>query len=220
MVSPQCGHSNGKPKRYVVCLNEDEVKRRRSHRSELTVELEDKLRSSRGGGSKTASKLLTSRRFDPYLSMNGKGKLYIDQEKIAAAERLDGKFVVESNDESLSVQDVAKGYKGLWIIESCFHRIKSSRLRVRPMIHYANRRIEAHVRFCVLVLIIQRLAERRTGMTWRRIAESVYDIHAVRIEVENKSIVRSTEIKPEHEKLMKTLGIPVLRDIHSIDDIK
>ena len=52
----------------------------------------------------------------------------MDLAKIKAAEKFDGKFVVISNDDTLSAEDIALGYKGGWIIESCFRRMKQTGL--------------------------------------------------------------------------------------------
>jgi hypothetical protein len=42
--------------------------------------------------------------------------------------------------------------------------MKQTGLEVRPMFHWAPRRIEAHVKLCVLALQVQRTAEIRTGL--------------------------------------------------------
>src|SRR3954469_19362616 len=82
--------------------------------------------------------------------------------QVRAAEKFDGKFVVITNDDTLSAEDVALGYKGAWIIESCFRRMKQTGLAVRPMFHWTARRIEAHVKLCVFELQMQRAAEIRS----------------------------------------------------------
>ncbi len=87
-----------------------------------------------------------------------------------AAEKFDGKSVVITNDDTLTAEDVALAYRGGMIIESCFRRMKQTGLEVRPMYHWALRRIEAHVKLCVLALRLQRTAEIRTGLPWARIA--------------------------------------------------
>ena len=66
-----------------------------------------------------------------------------------------------SNDNTLSAEDIALGYKAGWIIKSCFRRMKQTGLQVRPMFHWTPRRIEAHVKLCVLALQMQRAAEIR-----------------------------------------------------------
>src|ERR1700744_1456535 len=77
---------------------------------------------------------------------------------------------VITNDETLTAEDVALAYKGGAIIESCFRRMKQTGLEVRPMFHWAPRRIEAHVKLGVLALQVQRTAEIRSGLSWARSA--------------------------------------------------
>ncbi|MCB1972640.1 MAG: hypothetical protein KDG54_19780, partial [Geminicoccaceae bacterium] len=64
----------------------------------------------------------------PWLSQDENGRPCLDQAKIKRAEHLDGKFVLTTNDDTLSVADIALGYKGMWIIESCFRRMKTTGL--------------------------------------------------------------------------------------------
>jgi transposase len=81
--------------------------------------------------------------------------------------------VVITNDETLSAGDVALGYKGGWIIESCFRRLKQIGFAVRPMFHWTPRRIKAHVKLCMLALLMQRAAEIACGLPWARIAHAL-----------------------------------------------
>jgi hypothetical protein len=58
-------------------------------------------------------------------------------------------------------------------------RMKQTGLEVRPMFHWTVRRIEAHVKLCVLALQIQRAAEMRTGLPWARVAHALAALKAV-----------------------------------------
>ena len=157
-------------RRYVLCLNEEEADKQRRHRAEILEVLEAELASLKADHPKAACRLLASRRFGPYLSQDDDGRPYLDQAKVRRAEQLDGKFVLTTNDDTLSVADIALGYKGMWVIESCFRKMKTTGLAVRPMFHWMPHRITAHVRLCVLALMIQRAAEITTGLPWRRLA--------------------------------------------------
>jgi transposase len=42
-------------------------------------------------------------------------------------------------------------------------------LLVRPVFHRLEHRIRAHVLICLLALLLTRVAERATGLTWRNI---------------------------------------------------
>jgi len=69
---------------------------------------------------KAACRLLASKRFGAYLSRDDNGRPYLDQDKVRRAGQLDGKFVLTTNDDTLSVADIALGYKGMWVIEIVF----------------------------------------------------------------------------------------------------
>src|SRR3954467_7859431 len=152
-------------KRYILCLNPQEAERERARRQQLLVELDAELallESREDDHPKAACALMASRRYGRYLSADWRGRPQLDAAKVRAAEKFDGKFVVITNDDTLSAEDVALGYKGAWIIESCFRRMKQTGLAVRPMFHWTARRIEAHVKLCVLALQMQRAAEIRS----------------------------------------------------------
>ena len=151
-------------RRYVLCLNEEEADRQRRRRAEILEVLEAELASLKADHPKAACRLIASRRFGPYLSRDDGGRPYLDREKVRRAEQLDGKFVLTTNDDTLSVADIALGYKGMWVIESCFRKMKTTGLAVRPMFHWMPHRITAHVKLCVLALMIQRTAEIATGL--------------------------------------------------------
>nr|WP_239992462.1 hypothetical protein [Rhodopila globiformis] len=113
---------------------------------------------------------------------------------------------------------MALAYKGGAIIESCFRRMKQTGLEVRPMFHWAPRRIEAHVKLCVLALQVQRTAEIRTGLSWARIAHLLGTLKAVRYVAERQTIVQRTKIGPELAGLLKTLGISALKQVMAMSE--
>lgn len=215
-------------KRYVLCLNPLEAERERARRAQLLAALEVELallEEREDDHPKAACKLMASRRYGRYLSKDGHGRPYLDTAKVKAAAKFDGKFVVISNDDTLSAEDIALGYKGGWIIESCFRRMKQTGLQVRPMFHWTARRIEAHVKLCVLALQMQRSAEIRTGLPWAteharegRVAHALAALKAVRYRCESRTIVQRTKISAELSAMLKTLKISVPKQVLSIEE--
>ena len=61
--------------------------------------------------------LRASGRYGKYLKTRADGSLAIDRKKVHAAERRDGKFMVHGNDDTLSGEDMALGYKQLQRVE-------------------------------------------------------------------------------------------------------
>jgi hypothetical protein len=208
-------------RRYVLCLNPEEAERERLHREQVLVELDAELsllREREADHPKAACTLLASRRYGRYLATDYLGRPRLDAAKIKMAEKFDGKFVVITNDDTLSAEDVALGYKGAWIIESCFRRMKQSGLEVRPMFHWSPRRIEAHVKLCVLALQMQRAAEIRCALPWARIAHELAALKAVRYHTGGRTIVQRTKIADSLGGTLKKLGVSMPKQILSVSD--
>ena len=195
-------------RRYVLCLNEEEADKQRRHRAETLEVLEAELASLKARTTpRPPAGCCASKRFGPYLSRDDDGRPYLDQAKVRRAEQLDGKFVLTTNDDTLSVADVALGYKGMWVIESCFRKMKTTGLAVRPMFHWMPHRITAHVRLCVLALMIQRAAEITTGLPWGRLVPLLERLKAVRYTSEGRTLVQATTVGPDLADIFKKLQI-------------
>jgi hypothetical protein len=203
-------------RRYILCLNEEEADRQRRRRAEILALLEAELASLKADHPKAACRLIASRRFGPYLSEDDDGRPYLDQAKVRRAEQLDGKFVLTTNDDTLSVADVALGYKGMWVIESCFRKMKTTGLAVRPMFHWMPHRITAHVRLCVLALMIQRAAEIATGLPWGRLAGVLERLKAIRYTSEGRTLVQATTVGPDLADILKKLDVPAPKTILAV----
>ena len=203
-------------RRYILCLNEEEADRQRWRRVELLKLLEVELASLSNDHPKAACRLMASRRFGPYLSQDDHGRPYLDQDKVRRAAQLDGKFVLTTNDDTLSVADIALGYKGMWVIESCFRKMKTTGLAVRPMFHWMPQRITAHVKLCVLALMIQRAAEIATGLPWRQLASLLERLKAVRYTSEGQTVVQVTRIAPELTEIFQKLDISAPKTILAV----
>jgi transposase len=197
-------------RRYFVCRNQEEADRQRQHRRELLTALKAELARldpDAAAHSKRACELVASARYGRYLVRGPGGRLAIDPAAVRAAARMDGKYVLLTNDDTLTPEDVALGYKSMMIIEACFRRMKTTGLRIRPVYHWTPHRIVSHVKLCVLALLVQRAAEIRTGDTWRNLRLALDEIKAVRYQVRGTTIVQSTRLTPRATAILKMLKI-------------
>jgi transposase len=96
--------------------------------------------------------------------------------------------------------------------------MKQTGLQVRPMFHWTARRIEAHIKLCVLALQMQRAAEIRTGLPWARIAHALAALKAVRYRSESRTIVQRTNIGSELAALLKKLGVPTPKQLLAVTE--
>jgi hypothetical protein len=98
---------------------------------------------------------------------------------IRNVEHLDGKYLLSTSDPDLTTEDVALSYKNLLEAERGFRDLKST-LELRPVFHRLEPGIRAHVLLCSLALLLNRVAERCCGTTWRRIATELARGHTRR----------------------------------------
>lgn len=198
-------------RRYVVCHNPDEERRQRKHRAKVLEELGAELKSLRdlsgGRHSKRVCKLRASGRYGRYIALDDNGKPKIDRKKVKAEERLDGKFVVHSNDDTLTAEDMALGYKQLMRVEEAWRTLKGG-LQLRPVFHWAVHRIHAHVALTVLSLLLERVIERACGDTWRNIRDDLRQVKLAQLLSPDGEVWQVTEPGPKAAKRLKTLKIP------------
>jgi len=208
-------------RRYVVCHNPDEAERQREHRDRLLRELEVELETleppaADGHHSKRSCELLTSARYGRYLRRDRHGALRIDREKVRQAAHYDGKWVLTSNDDTLTAEDLALGYKQLLRVEQCWRTMKSG-LRMRPVYHWTERRIRAHVLLCVLALLLERVAEIRSGDTWRNVAAKLETIKVVEYQRAQTRVRQTTEVRGDVQALLNKLRVPMPPKLHLIE---
>jgi hypothetical protein len=197
-------------RRYVLCYNGQEAERQRAHRAEvveaLTAELASLREAPDGEHSKRECALRSSARYGRYLKLTTEGHLALDAKKVKDAERFDGKFVVHSNDDSLSAADVALGYKQLQRVEEAWRTLKSG-LRLRPVFHWAPHRIHAHVALTVLSLLLERTAEHTCGDTWRNIRDDLKGIKLAQLLSPHGTVWQVSDPTPAAAKRLNLLRI-------------
>ena len=185
--------------RFIICHNPEQAERDRTARQDAVTRLETELarikqarerdRTNKKTSTNTKHKAEAAHtraecalRDHPslgrWLRQQASGRLVIDRAKVKAEQRLDGKYLIATSDPHITSEDAALGYKSLLEAERGFRDLKSS-LLLRPVFHRLEHRIRAHVLLCWLALLLTRVAERRTGMTWHRIATELGRIHAV-----------------------------------------
>lgn len=208
-----------KGRRYFVCRNLREAERQRRHREEVLREIRAKLERHKDADATTrwAAQLRTSQRTGPYLSVTPAGKLAIDAAKVRQRERLEGKWVLITNDETLGSGEAAVGYKALMVIEQCFARMKSVQIELTPVYHWRPRRIEAHVKVCVLALLLQRVVELRTGRPWSSLREDLWSLQATELRARSHRFFRTNTMPAVVASILKTLKISPPKQVLGVD---
>jgi len=203
-----------KARRYIVCFNPSEAERQRLHREQALDELRKELRRHRDRDATRAwaIELKASGRYGRYLRVD-EGKLLLDRAAVRKAKRMDGKWVLLTNDDTLSLDDAASAYKGLLVIERCFRTLKRTQVQMTPMWHWLARRIEAHVKICVLALLLERVAERATGRSWPMLRYELNRLQATEYVTDSHRFFERNEPTAAVREILKKLTIPVPKPV-------
>jgi Transposase DDE domain len=80
-----------------------------------------------------------------------------NEAKIAQEAALDGMYVVRTSVEenALSASEAVERYKDLGAVEQAFRCLKTVDLKVRPIYHYLEGRVRAHVFLCMLAYYVE-----------------------------------------------------------------
>ena len=207
-------------RRFILVFNPEEAEKDRMTREKTISRLESALLAlgdQRGKAhKKSVCALLAHRSMGRYLKQQKSGALVIERAKINEEERLDGKYILSTSDDSLSPEDVALGYKQLLEVERAFRTLKTT-LELRPLYHHKDERIASHVFICFLAHLLVRIAERKTGITWDRIRTSMERLHLGEFSSKDGRVLQCTEPTKEQLNLLKQLKISPPAKVQKID---
>lgn len=165
----------------------------------------EKLRKAYASGKITKEKL-TKRGYAKFLKIENDVKVSLDEGKINEDEEWDGLKGYITNTH-LRPSKVVLQYRGLWVVERAF-RISKSNLETRPIFHFTERRIEAHVCLCFIAYKVYKELERivygiKLGMSVDKvlkIAKTITTI-TVRLPLNRKTMTKTMMLTPVQQSL-------------------
>src|SRR5262249_37748690 len=107
----------------------------------------------------------------------------------------------------LTAEDLAAAYKQLLAVERGWRDCKSS-LGLRPVYHYREDRIRAHVQLCWLALLLIRVVETRTGDTWRNLRHELDRMHLVTLATANGRVTQRSTTTTGQKAILTSLDLP------------
>ena len=105
-------------------------------------------------------------------------------------------------------QLVIEQYHNLWHVEQAF-RISKSDLQIRPMFHFKQQMIEAHILICFMALAVCKYMELKTGRSIKsslKLLSGVTDARLVNT-LSGEEIILRSPINDEIQKVLKKLNI-------------
>jgi hypothetical protein len=192
-------------RRYVVCVNEDEVKKDRADREAIVAGLRQQLRA----GDKT---LVGNQGYRRFLKVEGLGHFAIDEAKIADEARYDGTWVLQTS-TALPTAEVALQFKRLWLVEHWFRACKTL-LETRPIYHQRDETIRGHVFCSFLALLLRyelqtRLAARGKILEWADVLQDLERLQYVEVEQDGKRFRLRTELQGTCGWVFRAVGVAI-----------
>jgi len=197
--------------RFVVCHNPEQALRDQLVRDRLVAHLEGLIAGSDAWTQRKRDELAGSLKDKPglrrFLRRTPGGLLRIDRGAIKREAGLDGKWLLRTNDDTLTPDDLAAAYKQLIAVERGWRDMKGA-LRLRPVYHYREDRIRAHVQLCWLALLLLRVAETATGDTWRSIRHELDRMHLVTLTTAHGQAAQRSATTPGQQAILRALDLP------------
>jgi transposase len=116
----------------------------------------------------------------------------------------------------LSSEEVVAGYKQLANIERVFRDMKHL-IDIRPVYHRKEQRIRSHILLCWLAMLMIRIAEQESQMTWFQMKKIFNKLHLGTLETPQGTIRQRSELKPDLQKLFNALQIDSPKKVMQIE---
>jgi hypothetical protein len=116
------------------------------------------------------------------------------------------KDLLRTSDLILTAEDLAAAYKQLIAVERGWRDCKTS-LGLRPVYHHREDRIRAHVQLCWLALLLIRVAETRTGDTWRNLRHELDRMHLVTFATADGRVAQRSALTGDQKTILAALEL-------------
>ena len=141
-----------------------------------------------------------------------------ETDKQAVAEKLDGSYVLKTDRQDLTAEEIWRTYILLTRVEAAFRAMKSP-LMERPIFHQVEHRTQTHIFLCVLayhllVAIEQRFLDQGIHTSWGTLREqlSTHQVATVVLPTTDGRVLKIRKggtPEPIHREIYATLRIPI-----------
>lgn len=189
--------------RIIVSYSEQRAAKDRHNRDKGI----QRLRKAYASG-KIKKQNVNQRGYNKFLVIENDVMVSINEDKIAADAQWDGlkSYITNTN---LTAAEVIEQYHGLWVVERAF-RITKGTLEARPIFHFTERRIEAHICICFVAYKLYKELERLLRLLDIKLSvDKVLDIaktiSTVTLNLPDGTIISKTLLTRDEQRLLQPL---------------
>lgn len=193
--------------KLIITYSDTRAKKDKYNREKGLKRLEKRVKSG-----KLTKASINNRGYNKYLKLEGEVHVVIDKEKFEQDEKWDGLQGYLTN-AKLTKDEILENYGHLWRIEKAF-RVAKTDLKIRPIFHRKQKRIEAHicltfVAYKVYKELERQLKEKKSDLSPEKVIEILQNIYQIGIKnPENNEIIRQTIfLTDEHRKIQSIFGL-------------
>ena len=187
--------------KLIISYSEDRAKKDRYNREKGLRKLEKQI--IRGRLTKAN---INNRGYNKFLKLEGEITVIMDKEKVIEDSRWDGLKGYLTN-ANLTKDQIIENYQNLWQIEKAF-RISKTELKIRPIYHRLQRRIEAHIclsftAYKVYKELERQLKEKKSLLSVNKaieIAENIMEI-TISLPQTGKTLTKTLLLTDEQKQL-------------------
>ncbi|MDD3320082.1 MAG: IS1634 family transposase [Paludibacter sp.] len=185
--------------KLIITYSDDRAKKDKYNREKGLRKLEKQVRTG-----KLTKSSINNRGYNKYLKLEGELNVKIDLEKFNQDAQWDGLKGYITN-SSLTKDEILENYHHLWKIEKAF-RIAKTDLKIRPIFHRLQRRIEAHIcltftAYKVYKELERQLKEKQVPYSATKVIEIAKSIFQIEIKAaKSQEIVRKVLLVNQEQK--------------------
>ena len=201
--------------RLIVTYSSARARKNAYDRKRLLDKLSRKL-----GKKRSIKNLVSNRGYLKYINEENGVVCKLNEEKITEEERWDGMHGIVTNapkeDEALAL---LHRYRRLWKIEEAF-RVNKHTIKMRPIYHFKQERIKAHIAICYMVFALMRHMEYRIQITQKKMSpkEIIEALNSVQASILVHKKTRDRYKMPAHlreeaRKIYQAFGIKRAKNV-------
>ena len=145
------------------------------------------------------------------LAPDGQFLFALDRAKLRAERRVEGTYLLQTNDPALDLGQTVAAYKELLLVERSFRELKGV-LEMRPIYHQTQKRVRAHLFVAHLALLLgcalhKALTQAGLRLTLETALDALRPIRVVELDLAGQPLRLVTRPEPHGQAVLHAVGI-------------